>query len=105
MCAVREGSHETDFAPGNYVQGQWMVYYRLFGQNEAGRKRYVRQAGGNRHGESGRSSFVGRSKLQSCRDLDPCRAHAFGHSQFTLITQHEHIRRRRIRFSIFRFIR
>lgn len=104
MCAVREGSDETDFAPCDYVQRQRLVYHRLLGQNETGSKRYVRQTGGNGRGEGESSGLVGRDECQPGYDLDPCSARAFNHQQFTFVNQYKHIRRRHIWLSVFGFI-
>ncbi len=94
MRALREGSDEADFAAGDYVQGQRMVYHRLLGQDETGRQRYVRQAGGSRYRQGENSVRVGCHKHEPGFDVGACSSPTGGDNQRPRVDQHEHVRRR-----------
>ena len=92
---MREGCDKAHFIPRHYVQRQRMVYHRLFGQDEARLgKRFLRQTGSIRHGQSKNSRLIGKHGRRSCLDSGPCGS---GHNYRPLDEQHKFLRDRHIR--------
>ncbi len=104
MCALRKGSHEADFAAGHYVQRQRVVYHRLLGQDETGRQRYVRQAGGSRCRQGENPGLIGRHKHEPGLELGACSSLTGRDTQRPRVDQHEHVRRRGSELPVVRFI-